>query len=183
MPEEDTPVLERQISFSSLMTSADLEAHRLSFHQVDLPLTHPEILVLCQSYALVDLSFVPKLSKVDTASRFLVLMGVGRVMGMFLAFPPGKIPVVVYRYMHTLEKLTLLVTQALGFELPLLRKIVANSQTVTRPLLTVQGRELLLRRLKRRRKSTAELLMGNRSMELLVNEPKDLSGAGPSSPV
>ena len=120
VPEEDAPVLERQISFSSLMTSADLEAHRLSFHQVDLPLTHPKILVLCQSYALVDLSFVPKLSKVDTASRFLVLMGVGRVMGMFLAFPPGKIHVVVYRYMHTLEKLPHLVTQALGFELPLL---------------------------------------------------------------
>ena len=66
---------------------------------------------------------------------------------------------------------------------PSFAKIVANSQFVNRPLLTPQGRELLLRRLKRRRKSTAELLMGNRSMELLVNEPKDLSEAGPSSPI
>ena len=41
VPEEDTLVFERQISFSSLMTSADLEAHRLSFHQVDLSLTLP----------------------------------------------------------------------------------------------------------------------------------------------
>ena len=178
--EQGAVALERQISFSSLMASADLEAHQLSFHQVDLPLTYPETLVLCQSYGLVDLSFVSKLSKIDSASRFLVLMGVGRIMGMFLAFPPGKVPTVVHQYMRTLEKLTRLVTQALGFELPLLQKIVANSQSVSRPLLSTQGKEQLLRRLKRRRKSTTELAMGNRSMELLINEPKDFTEAGPS---
>ena len=119
--------LERQISFSDLMADADLEIHRFSFQQVDLPLTHPEILVLCQSYALVDASFVPKLTKVNAASRFLVLMGVGRVMGMFLAFSPGQIPPPVYHHMVSLEKLVRLMTQILGFELPLLQKIVTNS--------------------------------------------------------
>ena len=79
------------------MSNADLEAHHLSFHQVDLPLTHPEILVFCQSYVLVDLSFVPKLTGIDAASRFLVIMGVGKVMGMFLAFPPGQVPRVVFQ--------------------------------------------------------------------------------------
>ena len=66
--EQGTVALERQISFSSLMASVDLEAHQLSFHQVDLPLTYPETLVLCQSYALVDLSFVSKLSNIDSAN-------------------------------------------------------------------------------------------------------------------
>ena len=92
------------------MVDADLAVHQFSFLQVDLPLTYPEILVLCQSYALVDSSFVSKLAKVDTASCFLVLMGVGRVMGMFLAFSPGQIPPAVYQYMVSLEKLIRLVT-------------------------------------------------------------------------
>ena len=47
-------VLDRQISFSELMVDVDLEAHRLLLQQVDLPLSYPEILVLCQSYSLVD---------------------------------------------------------------------------------------------------------------------------------
>ena len=78
------------------MSSADLEAHQLSFHQVYLPLTHPEIPVFYQSYAMVDSSFIPKLTCVDAASRFLVMVGVGKVMGMFLAFPAGRIPQAVY---------------------------------------------------------------------------------------
>ena len=83
-------------------------------------MSYPEILVLCQSYALVDTSFVPKLAKVDMGSRFLIVMGVGRVMGMFLAFSPGQIPPVIHQYMISLERLTRLVTKALGFELELL---------------------------------------------------------------
>ena len=122
--------LERQISFSDLMADIDLEVHRLSFQQVDLPLTHPEILVLCRSYALVDTSFVPKLAKVNAASHFHVLMGVGRVIGIFLAFTPGQIPPTVYQYMVSLEKLIRLMTQFLGFEFSPLQKIVANSRPV-----------------------------------------------------
>ena len=165
--------LERQISFSDLMADADLEVHRLSFQQVDLPLTHPEILVLCQSYALVDASFVPKLTKVNAASRFLVLMGVGRVMGMFLAFSPGQIPPPVYHHMVSLEKLVRLMTQILGFELPLLQKIVANSQIRAQPLLSSEGRRQVLRHLKRRLDCTTEIVMGNRALELLAQSSSD----------
>ena len=160
--------MERQISFSDLMMDADMAVHQFSFQQVDLPLTHPEILVLCQSYALVDSTFVSKLAKVDTASRFLVLMGVGRVMGMFLAFSPGQIPSIVYQYMVSLEKMIRLMTQALSFELPLLQKIVANSENRAQPLLSPEGRGQVLRRLKRRLDCTTEIVMGNRALELLA---------------
>lgn len=176
--------LERQISFSDLMADADLEVHRLSFQQVDLPLTYPEILVLCQSYALVDASFVPKLTKVNTASRFLVLMGVGRVMGMFLAFSPGQIPPPIYHHMTSLEKLIRLMTQILGFELPLLEKIVANSQIRAQPLLSSEGQGQVLRHLKRRLDCTTEIVMGNRALELLAQSSSARVGqtSGSSSP-
>ena len=151
------------------MSSADLEAHRLSFHRVDLSLTHPEILVFCQSYALVDLSFVPKLTGIDAASCFLIMMSVGKVMGMFLAFPLGQVPRVVFQYMSSLEKLARFVTKALGFELQLLQAIVANSQSVSQQLLSPRGCALLLQCLKRHKRSSAELDMGNRSIELLIN--------------
>jgi len=82
-------VLDRQISLSGNMVDVDLEAHQLLLQQVDLPLSYPEILVLCQSYALIDPSFVPKLAKVDMGSQFLILMGVGRVIDMFLALSSG----------------------------------------------------------------------------------------------
>ena len=79
------------------MVDVDLELHQLSLQQVDLPLSYPETLVLCQSYTLIDPSFVLKVAKIDMGSRFLIFMGVGRVMGMFLAFSPGQIPPVVYQ--------------------------------------------------------------------------------------
>ena len=66
---------------------------------------------------LIDPSFVPKLTKIDTASRFLIMMDVGKVMGMFLAFPFGQVPRVVYQYTNSLEKLTRLVAKVFGFEL------------------------------------------------------------------
>ena len=77
-----------------------------------------------------------KLTKVDVASWFLVLVGMRKIMGMILAFSPRQIPPVIYQYMVSLEKLTRLVTKALGFELILLQKIVANSQTNACPLLS-----------------------------------------------
>ena len=174
-------VLDRQISFSELMVDVDLEAHRLLLQQVDLPLSYPEILVLCQSYSLVDPSFVPKLAKVDIGSRFLILMGVGRVMGMFLAFSSGQIPSAIYQYMLSLERLIRLMTRALGFELKLLQEIVAKGHT--RPLLSPERRDQLAGTLKRRRASTAEFIMGNRSMELLVQASQDDKESGSSRPV
>ena len=183
MQEEGLPAGERQISFSELMVSADLEVYRLSFQQVDLPLCHLETLVLCQGYATVDPSFVPKLLKVDVASRFLVLMGVGRVMGMFLAFAPGEIPPVVHQYMTSLERLTRLMSNVLGFELPLLRKIVVNSRSRVRPPVSSGGQDHLCDRLKRRRVSAAELGMGSRSLGLLIRSSPDADKGGPSNSV
>ena len=73
-----------------------------------------------------------------------------------------------------------MVAKALGFELSLLNRIVVNSQTRTRPLLSVEGHKELLRRLKRRRDAVSELLLGNRSMELLANSFKDAKDNVPS---
>ena len=176
-------VLDRQISFSELMVDVDLEAHRLLLQQVDLPLSYPEILVLCQSYSLVDPSFVPKLAKVDMGSQFLILMGVGRVMGMFLAFSPGQIPSTIHQYMISLERLIRLMTRALGFELKLLQEIVVKSHDRIRPFLSLERRDQLAGTLKQRRASTAEFVMGNRSMELLVQASRDDKDSGPSRSV
>ncbi len=170
-----------QISFPELMADADLEVYRLSFQQVDLPLCHPKTLVLCQSYATVDPSFVPKLLKIDATSRFLILMGVGRVMGMFLAFSPREIPSVVHRYMTSLEKLTLLVSNVLGFELPLLRKIVVNSWDRVRPSALFEGQARWCQ--KRRRVSAVEFGARDCSLGLLPRLPSNVSKGGPSNSV
>ena len=174
----ESPVLGRQIPFSDLMDSADLEVYRLSFQRVDLPLCHPETLVLCQSYAIVDPSFVPKLLRIDTASRFLILMGVDRVMGMFLAFSPGEIPPVVHRYMSSLEKLTRLVANVLGFELPLLQKIVANNKSRSSSPLPSMGQEQLCNCLKRRRAFGAGPDRGTRSLS--IHSSPNATKDGPS---
>ena len=85
--------------------------------------------------------------------------------------------------MVSLEKLTQMVVKALGFELSLLNRIVVNSRPHTRPLLSVEGHEELLRRLKRRRDIAFELLLGNRSMELLAISFKDAKDNVPSHSV
>ena len=86
-------------------------------------------------------------------------------MGMFLAFLGGRLPQAIYQYMVSLQKLTRLVSQTLGFELSLLEKIVANSQLVNQLLLSPQGRDQLVHHLKFRRSSTTELAKRNHSVE------------------
>ena len=74
-------------------------------------------------------------------------------------------------------------TRALGFELELLQEIVVKSHDRIRPLLSLECRDQLMGTLKRRRASTTEFVMGNRSMELLVQASQDAKESGHSCSV